>query len=203
MKIRTILGTGLAAALAAGFLAPSAASATDSDPTTVTFTLADGGLSIAVATTADPVVLTAGTTDDTSIGGSLPATTVTDARNSSTAGWTVTGASTAFASTADSIPATNVTITVPLVDVEATLSGGPSTALAGVFTGGSVAGDPGGTIGRLTGTDLTTVLGTLPLVGGLMSNASNSVTYNPTVSIRIPADTTAGTYTGTITQTVA
>jgi hypothetical protein len=212
MKIRSLIAGAAAASLAAGFFAPSAHAAGD---TAVTFTLASGNLSIDVAD--NTIDLGTVTPDSASqIGGDLSATTVTDARNS-LAGWTAYAYSSAFAKTgggATDIPAANVNVSIdPVSAITANLRGGAlsPTDIGTIFTAtvGGADGDAthdtsisGGSIGVLSGSSLTTLLGSLS--GGLLGGSSNStLTYTPTVSITVPAGQADGVYTGTVYQTVS
>ncbi|HYD08875.1 MAG TPA: hypothetical protein VEA78_02130 [Acidimicrobiales bacterium] len=213
MKTRSLIVAAGAVTVLAATFAP-AAHADDNDPTTVTFTLDQGALSVAVDGSGDVIDLTDGAPGDVSdaaIEGDLPTTTVTDTRNS-TAGWDVS----ADASDFDNTGASTDVIADELVTIsaggtiEALLTSAASdplaavhASLAGLFTTSETTGaDAGGVIGTLTDTGFDDLLGLLDL-GGLLGNASHSVSFTPSVEITIPADIDPGTYSGTITQTVA
>lgn len=71
---------------------------------------------------------------------------------------------------------------------------GPATASSGVIGGGSP-----GQLTALQAQDLTVSRTAFSAVGAL----SISVSWNPTIIVNIPASAVAGTYTGTITHSVA
>jgi hypothetical protein len=179
------MATGIAAG-ALGVLAPSADAALTGD-TTVTFTLTGGNLSISVPASANLSSSTA--TGTPSLSGALGATNVTDGRGNLVASWTVTVTSTNFTTggaTADE--------TVPKANVSYSSGAATASTGTGVFTPGVVA----------------SLSGTLPAtqIGGAWAGVSNnSATWNPTIGVTLlNANSTAavsGTYTGTITQSVA
>lgn len=215
MKIRSLVAGAAAATMALGMLAAPAAHAAPGD-TAVTFTLNAGTLSIAVSNgTVDLGTVTPDTVLST-VGGDLASATVTDNRNS-LAGWNAYSYSTAFARTgggATDIPAANVNIAIPAAStLSANLRGGALTTnqIGTIFVGNAAgvagnathgAGVSGGSIGVLSGSSLTTLLGGLP--GGLLGGTSNNtLTYTPRVTVTIPAGQAAGVYTGTVYQTVS
>jgi hypothetical protein len=173
-------------ASAVGLLAPAANAATTAN-TTVTFTLSGGALSISAPGSANLSSSTA--TGSPSLSGSLGSTNVTDGRGNLVATWTVTVTSTDFttggATANETIPKAN-----------ASYSSGVATATTGTgaFTPGVVAA----------------LSGTLPAtqIGGAWAGVSNnSATWNPTIGVTLlngnNTTAVAGTYTGTITQSVA
>jgi hypothetical protein len=180
---KTIIVTGAVAALALGLATPAMAATTGG--TTTTFTL--GGtpgsvLSITVPTSADLGTYATGTT---SLSGTLGPVTVTDARGLLTAAWTTVASSTSF-TTGTATPAE----TIPNTDVGYRSGIATATAGIGVFTPGSpVTPVPMGS----SQTAYSLALG----VG------NNSATWNPTISVAVPAAAVAGTYTGTITHSVS
>ena len=181
-----IAAVGMAAAMAAtaggiGFLAP-AAHAASSGSTIATFTISGGALSITVpASTVNLGSVAAGSLAAT---GSLGDTSVSDQRGNLVATWTLTASSTNFTT---GTAATNETVTNSNVSYLA----GPSTsvlpALAGAFT-------PVGT---------AVSLGSAQTAGAFAGSGVNTVHWNPTMAFVLSANQTAGTYTGTITQSVA
>ena len=205
MKIRSLLGAGLIAALGATVVAPNAGAATTGS-TTATFTVSNGALAIVVPS--GSVALSTSTNTISggyTISGLLGATTVTDNRNS-TAGWTAHANSSDFIgtnalSTADTIAASAVNMKVLATNISAqsigatSITQGVGTQLfvptAGVQGTGS---GNGGSIGSTTANIAT-------LVGSTLI-ANNSVTYNPTITVQVPPNTPNDAYTGTITQTV-
>ena len=214
MKLRSLIAAGTIATLGIG-ITPSVANAGPGD-TTVTFTLSNGSLSVAVADGAVDL----GTKTPNSlnqISGNLDATTVTDNRNSTT-GWTAYSYSDDFAKSGGgaTIPDDNVNVSVSLANAaSATVQGTNLTALqiAGIFTPtpGGAAGNAthsdggstvdGGSIGVLVSASLTTLLQSLPL--GLGGGANHTFSFTPTITITVPADTPNGTYSGIVYQTVS
>lgn len=193
MKHRKLLVLA-AGTVASALLAPMAQASTAE--TQATFTLSGGFLSISAP--AGPVGLGAAETTllaGVQATGTLGETTVTDDRNSLT-GWDVSASSTDFVQQGEgatgNVDAANVDISIPVGTVVAN-----ATNLGGgvLFTPtAGTTGDVGGTIGQ-TPLTLDGLLGLL--------NTTNTVTYEPDVTVTVPADTPDGTYLGTITQTVA
>jgi hypothetical protein len=183
----------LGAAAAAGFvLTPGVASAATAAPavlahsfspaaadpdTTVTFTVSSGALSLTAPDTVDLGTNAPGTT----ITGGVGPVTVTDDRALLAAAWIATAASsdwtTGAATPAETIPA------------------------------GDVGYDPGaitttGTI-TATGTPITLAADPQPVVTGTAGVGDNTATWDPTLSVAVPAGAVVGTYTGTLTQSVS
>lgn len=187
--------TGSALVAAPAFAAcPDDLGCTTSTITAVT--VGTGTLSIAavapvgvVAGVTDPVAtLSAPTTSSTSgittSSGSLPLTTVTDTRLSST-GWTVTASTTAFTLVGG-------TATIPASGAKFSASGASATL-----------GDP-----ALAVTSTPTGAGSAALVvasvkSGASSIGANTVAYTPAIQVTIPNGTAAGVYTATVTQSVS
>jgi hypothetical protein len=174
-------------ALAALALVPAAVSVTaataagaSTGPTSASFTLTQtGSLSIS---TPDSVSWGSVPVGTATVGGSLGTVTVTDTRSGSARSWTASVSSTDFITGAGTgnqdIPAANVSYSPGL----ATGSSGIVTPLAGL----------GGALGSAR-TAFTASLG----------SGSTSVSWNPTVTVTLPSNLAAGTYTGTITHSVA
>jgi hypothetical protein len=162
------------ATLATGLAATPAGAAN----TGTTFTITGGALSVSAPTSADLGSVAVGSL---AISKKLGDVTVTDERGALTAAWTATVASTDFTTgtktAAETVPAANVLYTPGLPTAQS-----PAT---GVFlpTPGAL-GLP------------------LPVYTGV-AVGNNSVTWNPTVTITLPAQAVAGTYTGTITHSVS
>lgn len=206
MNPRKLIATAAGVALLAGGLLAPAASAAETGGTVTTFTLTNGFLSISVPTGDNTTPVSLGAADATLLSGvqasgSLGDTTVTDERNSTT-GWTVTASSTDFTQildgsglapvTADTVAASNVGIVIPTASI--VVNGGE--VLGGTLftpTAGTT-GAAGGAIGN-TVADLSTILTAL--------DTTNSVKYNPTITVTVPADTANGTYRATVTQTAS
>lgn len=180
MRARLAAGLTAAAALALPVVAAGGAEAQS-----VTFTLSGGSLSIAEPGAA---TLTAGALSGlagTSFTGSLGATTVTDTRGGIT-GWSTTIAQTT--------PFTDGTTTIPAANVKAWVPGaivptGVATVTAGTY------------LTQLTGLALSGSPQTLVTAVAVVGN--NSASFTPSIAVTVPADATAGTYTGVITQTVS
>lgn len=173
----TIAGT---AALA---LVPAAANAS----TSVTFTVSSGTLSIAEPSAQANLGSATATALGTTVSGALGSTTVTDNRGS-LAGWTVTMTGSDFSDgatpTPDTIAANQAVAWVSSVPT-------PTSGVAVVSTTYLTAA---------TGLTLTTSGQTFMTA---TTTGSNVVSYNPNLQVTIPSTAVAGTYTGTITQTVA
>ena len=190
MKLRKTLAAAGALAIAGGLTVVSspaqAACDTTANPncegsTSVEFTVSAGGL--AISTPAGPVTLAKlgggailpGDTVEASLGN----TTVTDSRGGLTANWSSYARSAGFVNGTDTIEASKATIS--------TLTGTVTAALGGAVytTAGPVA---------LATTDVETGDMVLTVLG------SQSTTFNPTLSVAIPADAITGKYSGTVVQ---
>lgn len=189
--LKTVTVATLAAATAGLVLAAPAAHAADNATTPVTFTLTSTGvLSIASTTTTVTLAEAPGGLSLTggSVSGALGSTTVTDARAGLLHNVTVNMAASDFVQK-DASDAVVSTITKS----NATAYSGTATGTLSSIAVPTTALTPA-QIGNTGGATVLTVAG---LVG------SGAVTYNPTVNVAVPATAAAGTYTGTITQTVA
>jgi hypothetical protein len=149
-----------------------------SDPsTTVTFTVNVGTLSISVPAAADLGTGAPGQSND----GQLGTVSVADSRALLSASWTTTVSSSAFV-TGTGTP--NETI--------------PATA---------VAYDPGTitTSGVITITTHDVSLSGTPqaVVAGSAGVGNNTASWNPTLNVVVPGNAVGGTYTGTVTHSVA
>jgi hypothetical protein len=177
---RFIIVAGVGVAVAASSVAPAHAEDTD-----VTFELtAAGGLSISAPATAD---LGSAATNAGALSGSLGTVTVTDERGALLATWTAAVSSTDFTTgggtEAETIAASDVSYWSGL----ATATSGTVVAVPGQLT-------------ALLAQDLgtaRTAFSTTAAVG------NNSVSWNPTVVVAVPAAAVVGTYSGTITHSVA
>jgi hypothetical protein len=167
------------AAIAGVVVAPDA----KASPTTTTFTLsAAGGLAISAPASKN---LSAGTaTNAGTLSATLGAVTVTDSTGRLAGGWLAKVISTDFTTggeTADeTITADNVAYATGL-----------TTLVSGV-----IAAVPSLAVPTAIDTLQTAVTAT-----GSVGN--NSVSWDPTVTVTIPSDSVVGTYTGTITHSVA
>ncbi|BCB83856.1 hypothetical protein Psuf_011690 [Phytohabitans suffuscus] len=167
------------ALLALGLIAAPAAAAPTGD-TTTTFSVLAGTLDVVV-----PATSTVGTggAPGTSIAGQLGTITVDDTRAAADASWVTTVTSTDFTT-----GAAGASETVPATDVD--YSSGPATATTGngTFT-------PSGAAAPI-GTGITA----FTHAGG---TGNNSAAWNPTLTVNVPLANVSGTYTGTVTHSVA
>lgn len=152
--------------------------------TDVTFTLAAGSLTISQPTAT--ATLTGGQLSllGSTVAGALGQTVVSDNRGG------VTGWSSGIAGSA----LTNGTTTIPAGQAKAFVPGAVAVTGTAVTTAGTY-------LDAATGLALTT--GGQPLVTATAVVGVNTATFTPSISVAVPGDATAGTYTGTVTQTVS
>src|SRR5688500_14797300 len=183
MRIRSKLTTiALAAGLVVGGVAGPARAATTGN-TTATFTITAGGL--AITAPSSTVALGTVNTGAGSVSGQLGAVTVDDTRAALVNSWTNTVSSTTFALNGGTAT-TNETVALTNI----AYSSGLSTAHTGL--GAFV---PSGTVSDFT---------TAKAAGTHTGFAGNSsTTWNPTLTLTLLSSQVAGTYTGTITHSVA
>jgi hypothetical protein len=144
------------------------------DPsTTVTFTVTSGALTLSVPVSASLGSGAPGTVISAPIG----PCTVTDNRALVSASWTVTAAGTDFASGGSTIAATAATYTPGTVTTTGTITVTPTNI-------------------TLSNSPQTVLTGS----GGV---GDNTASWNPAVSVSVPASAVGGTYTGTLTQSVS
>jgi hypothetical protein len=162
-------------AISLAALAASAAPALAVTP--VSFEVTGGGLTISAPTGANVDLGSRLATNVTgTISGQLGAVTVADLRGGPTT-WTASVISSAFTPTAGpAVPATAVSYDTGTIGVS-----GPVTPIGGLFS-------------NLTGV-VAVVTGT--------STGPSSASWNPLISIAIPANLAPGTYTATVTHSVA
>lgn len=151
--------------------------------TTTTFSVNGGALAITAPASTNVGSGAAGA----SITAALGAVTVTDARGLLTASWTASASTTSF-TTGGGTPAETVGAT------EVSYWSGPATANTGI--GVLTPGQLTALLAQSLGTSKTAFTLTLGV-------GNNSVTWNPTVIVAVPSAAIAGTYTGTITHSVA
>jgi hypothetical protein len=176
----------LAAAVSGIALAAVVAGPAHAATTTTTFTLTGAGLSISAPASAN---LSASTNiGSVSLGSALGTVTVTDARGGLLGSWTAAVSSTDFVTNAQSSSNTITKANVSYWSGVATV------------TAGQVAVPVGQQLTALNAVALSSQQNAV-LTSGVTGNAV--VTWNPTLSITVPADVVAGTYTGTITHSVA
>ncbi|MEV4536138.1 hypothetical protein AB0J82_20315 [Asanoa sp. NPDC049518] len=185
MSRRATLAAIAAVAAAVGFgAAPAVAAPGPTATTGITFQITAGGLTITAGgltiTAPGSVSLPNGVSGGT-INGDIGPVQVIDQRGLLVAAWTATVSSTDYTTgggtAAETIP-NSAAIYTP----------GLPTATTGVPV--PVAGLPGTLASPRTAYTATAV-------------GSNSVTWNPNLSIAIPAAAVVGTYTGTVTHSVA
>jgi hypothetical protein len=179
-RLAVIVGAG--AVLAAVVTAAPAYAAPTGD-STVTFTITGGSLDITVPAT---VALGSGA-PGTDVINALGAITVVDGRALLTAAWTTSVASTDF-TTGGGTPAETV------ADTAVRYWSGPATATAGIGTFTPSQATAANAVALSTGPN---AMATTAGVG------NNSVTWNPTLIVAVPAAAVGGVYTGTVTHSVA
>jgi hypothetical protein len=168
-----------AAAASSGMAQGAVLEAFDAGPTTTTFTVNAGALTITVPATA---VLGSGAPGTTIGPTPLGAVTVTDNRALLVAAWTATVSSTTFITGAGT-----VSETIPVADATYTTGSPTHTGVLLVTPTPSV---------TLSATAQTVVAGTIGV-------GNNSASWNPTIAVAVPASAVTGLYTGTITHSVA
>jgi hypothetical protein len=151
-------------------------------PTTVTFSVNVGGLTITAPTSADLGSGAPGTTiTGTLAGDSGVNTVVTDLRASLGGSWTATASSTDWTTGGGTLDET-------IAAGDATYDPGSITT-----TGTSTAGTGGSTI-TLSGDPQNVV--TAAVTG------NNTATWNPTIAVAVPSAAVGGAYSATLTQSV-
>ncbi|MEV0151940.1 MULTISPECIES: hypothetical protein [unclassified Nonomuraea] len=185
-----IVLTGAASVAAALTVAPAAQATTcpasTTCPTTVTFTVTSAdGLTITVPT---PTVNIGSGTPGTQISGSLGTVTVSDQRAALNATWVASviagsgGFTTGGGTTPETIPTSAVLYW-----------SGPATAATG--------GVP--TPGQLNAAAAQSLDVSRTAFSKTSGSGDNSAAWNPTIVINVPAQAVAGTYTGTVSHSVA
>jgi hypothetical protein len=183
--MRMLFRAGLTALVAATMAPVALVGVARASTTTTTFSLLGGSLNISVPT--GTVNLGSISNTATSITGQLGTVTVSDNRGLLGGAWTSSVSASKFTTgggtAAETIPQTGVTYW-----------SGAATATSGL---GSILA------GQLTAVN-EVVIGTVQTAftgGALIGN--NAASWNPTMTIAIPAGAIAGTYTGTVTHTVS
>jgi hypothetical protein len=162
-----------AAAAALVLVQPGLAVAADDPATTVTYTVTSGALTMSV-----PVSASLGSgAPGTVISGQIGAVNVTDDRALASASWSVTASETDFTSGASTIPATSATYTVGTVTTTGTITA--------------------------TSTNVTLSNSAQVVVTGSAGVGPNTASWNPTVTVHVPAGAVGGAYNGTLIQSVA
>jgi hypothetical protein len=191
--MRKALALGTAAASIAGMVAFAApAGAQD---TAVNFTLTGGGLSLSVPTN-PAVTLNSGTLNvgALSVTAALNPTTVTDNRGQLLGSWKVQVSGSDYVN-----PSATSGYTIPKANGAMYIDVANAAALVGtgglVTTGVATSANKASLTAVAAGSEPTLVNGTTAGTG--------SLTYTPSLSVTIPAQATAGTYSGTVTQTAS
>jgi len=154
---------------------------TAAEPTSIT--IAAGPLTITVPSGAAlPSASPGGTTS-----AQLGTVTVNDLRGMATASWTATVTATTFVTGGATPPET-----IPLTQITYWSGPGTTTTGTGTFTPGQA--------NRAAAVNLTVPRTVFTLTAG---SSVNSAAWNPTLSVSVPAAAVAGTYTATITHSVA
>jgi hypothetical protein len=189
--MRTSLALAATAALCAGFAATAspasaACAALDTTCTNITFTVAAGTVAFVA-----PAAATGGTATTLGAGASveipLGATVVNDTRLTST-GWSVSATASNFATTGGTIDKSNAAFSVPSAATAPTGVVGISTC--------------SGTTRKATPTAVDSNGTTAAIIACTQAGASGA-TFIPVLTVSVPAGSVAGTYTGTVTQSVA
>lgn len=162
---------------AAAFAVAAVSSSLPADAATpVSFTLTAGALAISAPTGSVSLGTQVASTSSSSISGSLGVVTVTDQRGGTTT-WTASVICTAFTPTAGPAdPASNVS-----------------------YAAGVITSSPTVTATAISASDLT---GVTPIATGASTGIS-SASWNPTITVVIPADYAPGVYVASITHSVA
>ncbi|MFD5437977.1 hypothetical protein ACFWJ4_38225 [Kitasatospora sp. NPDC127067] len=162
-----------AASVALVLVQPGLADAAADPSTTVTFTVTSGALSMSV-----PVGAALGSgAPGTQISSPIGPVTVTDNRALLSASWTVTASETDFTNGSSTLPATSAAYTVGTVTTTGTIT--------------------------VTPTNVTLSNSPQVVVTGSAGVEDNTASWDPTVSVALPAGAISGTYTGTLTHSVA
>ncbi len=199
-RIRLVAGAG-----AVAMALPAAAAASDSDTTEVTLEVTSSHSGLSIQVEGDPVPLDSADLGwgDQTISGGLNPTTVTDARGSlTTEDWTVqVDADGDFSSGEDTIPLDGVSVSIgALGSVEAVVDG----SLEGMLVSESSLDIGGNTLADGPYTLIAgETVGLLQLIDILGEDEAPAIRYTPGISVDVPVDTPAGTYTLTVLQSVS
>ena len=175
----SLLGIAAAAAAAATAVVPAGPLAAGTGSTTTTFTISTGTLSISVPPTANMGTVASGSTHVSSLLGDVQ---VTDLRASLAGSWVTTVSSTDFVTGggtgAETVPNSDVTYD-------------PGDIVSSSGTATFTPGTPGTLAAPRTAFSATSEVG------------DTVATWDPQITIQIPPGAVNGTYTGTITHSVA
>lgn len=179
MRSRLLL-TGAVAAVLAGLASPAGAAPTGD--TTVTFSVTGGALSITVPASSTLPSGAPGTT----VSGQLGTVAVTDARALLNAAWSASVASTDFTTGGETAAET-------ITKNKASYWSG-----AGAFQGIGTF-----TAGQPTAAQKQSLALSVPAFSLASGTGGNSAVWAPTVEVVVPDAAVAGTYSGTVTHSVA
>jgi hypothetical protein len=195
MRKPLALAVATASTVGLGVLVPTAANAACStgpcsQDTTVTFTLSSSN-TFKINQASNAVTLASQTLGTTGavVSGALPATTVTDGRAQLAGVWTVNISSTAFSDGNAGDP----TIGANLASASTNLSLLPASNNSATSGGTAV----------VTYTPVASLAVSSPLVAAAAVQGVAVTSYTPSMSIAVPPTAVAGTYTGTVTQTLS
>jgi hypothetical protein len=177
--------TALAAATLLLVALPGLASAATTGTTTTTFTLTGGSISITAPSTT--VNLGSVSVSASTVSGQLGTVSVSDGRGLLSGGWTSSVTASHFTTGGQTAAETIAATAVTYWSGPATLTSGLGTLLGSQLTSG---------LAVVVNAAQTAFTG-----GSLIGN--NSASWNPTLVVTIPAAAVVGTYTGTVTHTVA
>ena len=196
--MRKAFTLGASAAILVG-LAVAAAPA-GANTTNATFTLTGGGLSLSVPT--NPTVnLSSGLAiGSVQVAGALNPTTVTDQRGSLLASWKVQVTGSDFVTGASTTGTTDDDYTIPKANANMYIDVSALTAL--LPTGGMVVTSAALTANKANLAEPATAADAPTLIAGTTAG-NGSITYTPSLSVTIPAQAVAGTYSGSVVQTAS
>jgi hypothetical protein len=181
MKLRTKILATAAAGLSMTALAAGPAMA-GSTPTS--FTITGGSLAISVPASAD---LSAAATTASTLSAALGSVQVTDQRGALAGTWTASVTGSAFTTGAASAQET-------IANTAVSYWSGAATASSGVAVT---------TPGQLLALNAQTLGQSRTAFSAAATVGNNSTTWNPTIVIAVPSNVVAGTYSGTITHSIA
>jgi hypothetical protein len=151
----------------------------DSGPTTATFTINGGTLTMTTPDTVNLGMIAAGTSR---VSGALGVVTVSDQRAALNGAWTASVIATAFTTGAGGAGKT-----IPATDISYAPGTPTTTSGTGTFAPGA-----GGAADTLETAFTATA-----------ETGATSCSWNPTITVTLPGTVAIGTYTGTITHSVA
>jgi hypothetical protein len=154
------------------------------DDTTTTFTLSAGPLAISVPASASLGSMATGTA---SLSAQLGAVTVSDTRGALGEDWTATVSSTDYTTG-------GATADETIANDDVSYWSGAATAATGVAVR---------LPGQLLAANAQSLSTSRTAFSASATLGNNSTTWNPTLVVTIPSDAVAGTYSGTVTHSVA